>query len=200
MQLRNTTLMLHQKMRNPLVQRKGNFNLITVSPVKGNAKLKQIRWGAGIQMEVGTKEDRGMPHGGLTPILDGLTIIKVSHPHCSSRIMHTLQRGSPTGQEKVKRGNCNWGTGIKTILIGEIGIRTTQGAPMCHLTREITRGTIRIPNRIIKGIKGPAISTTTIKEIKGTIGRTRGRTKVKDRILINSTPGHKGVWMTWSTT
>ena len=204
MQLRNTIRMIQQKMRNPLVQRKGNFSRTTVSPVKGNAKLKQIRWEVGIQMEVGTKEDRGMLHGmlhgGLTQILDGLTMIKVSHPHCSSRIMHTLRRGSPTGQEKVKRGNCNWDIGIKTILIGEIGIRTTQGALMCHLTREITRGTIRIPNRIIKGIKGLAISTTTIKGIKGTIVRTRGRTKVKDRILINSTPGHKGVWMTWSTT
>ena len=110
MQLRNTTLMLQQKVRNPLVKKKGNFSLITVNPVKGNVKLKQIRWGAGIRMEVGTKEDKGMPHGGLTPILDGLTMIKVSHPHCSSRIMHTLQRGSPTGQGEIRRSSSNWDT------------------------------------------------------------------------------------------
>ena len=134
--------MLQRKMRNPLVWRKDNFSLIMVNRVKGNAKPRQIQWEAGIRMEVGTKEDKRKPHGGLTPILDGLTMIKVSRPHCSSRIMHTLQRGSPTGQGEIKRGNCNWGTGVRTILIRETGIRTIQGAHMCHLTRGITKGTI----------------------------------------------------------
>ena len=198
MQLRNTIRMLQWKLRNPLVKRKGNCNHTTVSPAKGSAKLKYIRWEVGILTEVGTKEDRGMLHGGLTQTLGGPTMIKASHPHFSSRIMHTLRRGSPTGQEKVKRGNCSWGTGIMTILIGEMGIRIIQGAPMCHLTRGITKGTIRIPNQITKGIKGLATSTITTKEIRGTIGKPKDRTKVKDQILINSTPGHKGVWMTWS--
>ena len=107
MQLRSTTLMLHRKMRNPLVQRKDNFNLITVNLVKGSAKPRQIQWEAGIRMEVGTQGDKRRPHGGLTPILDGLTMIKVSRPHCSSQIMHTLQRGSPTGRGEIKRSNCN---------------------------------------------------------------------------------------------
>ena len=76
---------------------------------------------------------------------------------------------------------------------------------MCHLIREITKGTTRIPNQIIKGIKGLVASTTTIREIKGLITNitiikvTIVRIKVKDRILVNSTPDHRGVWMTWST-
>ena len=74
--------MLHRKMRNPLVQRNGKFSLITVNLVKGNAKPRQIQWEAGIRMEVGTKEGKRRPHGGLTPILDGLTMIKVNRPHC----------------------------------------------------------------------------------------------------------------------
>ena len=204
MQSRNTIRMLQWKLRNPLVKRKGNCNHTTVSPAKGSAKLKQIRWEVGIPMEVGIKEDRGTLHGGLTQTLDGLTMIKASHLLFSSRILHTLRRGSPTGQGKVKKDNYSWGIGIRTKLIGETKIRTTQEAPMCHLIRETIKETTRTPNRIIKGIKGRVASTITIREIKGRITNTTiikatiVRTKVKDQILVNSTSDHRGVWTTWS--
>ena len=74
---------------------------------------------------------------------------------------------------------------------------------MCHLIREITKETTRIPNQIIKGIKGLVASTTTIREIKGLttnttiIKETIVRTKVKDQILVNLTPDHRGFWTTW---
>ena len=71
---------------------------------------------------------------------------------------------------------------------------------MCHLTKGITKAIFRIPNRTIKGIKGLVASTT----IKGRVTNTTiikeifDRTKVKDKILVNSTSDHNGVWMTWS--
>ena len=83
----------------------------------------------------------------------------------------------------------------ETSLIGAIGTRTTKEVPMCHHTREIPPGIIRISSLTTKEIKGQETSTTTVREVKGTSAIIRGvdQTMVKDQVPTSPTIDPRGI-------